>query len=217
MRLAAFLLAATCGLSACGGDADTDSMEFDDLSESELAEEMSTDDPELGALRVALAGETQDTRGYCQLTMTRLPDDQAAVIAANLSVGPFVDGTEWDSGELTISRGTDPEFGETMQGFSYEPPTRMDSDGDDSGWTLDIENPEPSAFSLMVDGEPYDFSTGDLRGTDDASKAPHLWPVQLTTAANLVNPRDDGQSTHSRGEFAYDGLCTVSIRVLQQD
>ena len=207
---------AAIGLAACGGadepDADADLAYDEDASEYDYEDDSLGDDEELGSLSVDVAGDVRETQGYCSLAITRMEAEAVATVAANLTVQGNDDQS--DFGELNIAWGTDPENGTVPMGINYEPPVPDDSEEYDLGWVYDAENPGTASFALSVDGENFDVVGGDPRGADDARGAPHLWQSTLVVSANLVNPRDDGQANRGEGKFKYDGLCTVSVRVL---
>lgn len=216
-RIFALILSAIL-LAACGSEEPTSDQDYDDTSfaDDDWEEESLEDDPELGALRIDIAGDKGDTRAFCSLYITRMEDDEVATLSADLSMLGFDEepSVNADFGELMANWGSDADNGTVTMGFNYEPPLPDDADADDLGWVYDPENPTPPSLSLMVDGKPYDFVGGDLRGTDDPSKAPHLWQTKLVMSANLVNPRDNGQNIRGQGDFEYDGLCSVNIRLL---
>ncbi len=233
MKQIAWVFAAVFVLNGCGGDGrpteldlasaqDVDESRYaadDDWGDEYVEDGGPEDDPELGVLRINLAGEQHETQGYCSLQMTRMQRGEIATVHANLSVRSFDDqpGADSESGELNINWGTDPDNGMVPMGINYEPPASPDIDVYDLGWVQDVESTKTASLAITVDGEPYNFATGDMRGTDRYENAPHLWQTTLAVLSNLVNPRDDGQVFRGQGRFEYDGLCTVSIRVINDE
>ncbi len=177
MKQIAWVFAAVFVLNGCGGDGrptEPDLASAQDVDESRYAADDDwgdeyvedgglEDDPELGVLRINLAGEQHETQGYCSLQMTRMQRGEIATVHANLSVRSFDDqpGADSESGELNINWGTDPDNGMVPMGINYEPPASPDIDVYDLGWVQDVESTKTASLAITVDGEPRTISFSD--------------------------------------------------------
>lgn len=190
--------------------------EFADDWDDAPSDDRNSPDPELGMLKINLGKEQQETRGYCSLTMTRLQGG-VATLNGNLTVQAFDQqaGADSEFGELNFNWGADNQANINPMGISYEPPMSSDNNAGELGWVHDMEDANSATLEIKVDDQPYDFANGDLGGTDKPEDAPHLWQTKFSVSASLVKPSDAGQAMRAQGQFEYEGLCTVSIQMLE--